>query len=408
MQPPIIHKAPWILCTGRECIADGGLVLQENTIAALGPVRTLQQRYPGAPVVDHPRTVLMPGLINGHIHVELSHLAHLAQDTPAESFTSWLTDMLAEREALGFVGPEVESAAANVLQRQYESGVIALADIGNTDLACRLAATFPGHLFPFVEYFGLGRVSLASALKKLEQQGDGVACTAHAPYSTHPHLIQALHDRAQKLGFFFPIHVAEPLSERSMLCRGEGALADFLRGRGFYDDDFRPAGIDIVGSVQYLHALGVLTENTICVHCIHVDDTEIDLLQSSRAGICLCPGSNRFLQTGKAPVPTFLKHGILPALGTDSAASNPELSLWTEMRILSEDHPAIAFEDIVSMATLGGAEALGMASEYGTLAIGKKGPVLAVEMPGKEESEKDVLSSLVLEGHAMNKYWISA
>lgn len=388
-------------------VADGAVVLHGETIAAVGLFRELSQEYSGGTVVDHPDCVLMPGLINAHIHLELSNLAHLGRMNPAASFTGWIGGMLNEREALGVTGPHVEDAARTVLQTQYESGVLALADIGNTGVVRKLVDGFPGLLFPFLEYLGLTRGSLVPALKKLEKTGEDIACTAHAPYSTHPELIRALKKRADRLGFLFPIHVAEPVSENSLLAHGTGEMADFLRERGFYEDVFSRVGFDIEGPVQYLHTLGVLDGKTLCVHAVHVSENEIALLKESEAKVCLCPGSNRFLQVGTAPVAAYLRQGLLPALGTDSAASNPEISIWREMQILAVDHPEVDPYDILKMATLGGAAALGIEREYGVLGPGRPGRFLAVTVPediihGKQE----ICAALVHGGSGTQPQWI--
>ncbi len=387
-------------------VAGGAVVLHGKTIVAVGPFRELEAEFAGAAVEDHHGCVLMPGLINAHIHLELSNLAHLSQGNPAESFTDWLTEMLSEREALGVTGPHVEKAAVDVLQAQHDSGVLALADIGNTGVAAKLVDVFPGLLFPFLEYLGLTRSSLVPALKKLGKAEDHVACTAHAPYSTHPELIRALKKRADQLGFLFPIHVAEPPSENSMLSHGTGEMADFLRQRGFYENVFAGAGIDIDGSVQYLHNLGVLNSRTLCVHAVHVSENEIALLRRSKAKICLCPGSNRFLQVGTAPVAAYLRQGILPALGTDSASSNPEVSIWREMQLLAEDHPEVDPYDILRMSTLGGAAALGIEAEYGTLAPGRSGRFLAVPVAADAQEEQEVCAALVHGGGNTQPQWV--
>jgi len=402
----VIHHAPWLLTMAGPVFTDGAVALQGETIAAAGPFAELTKRFSRARIINHPGTVLMPGLINAHIHLELSHLDHLGKKAPPESFTGWIGEMLAEREALGFVGPRVEAAALKVVQGQYESGVIALADIGNTGIAQTLSQNFPGILLTFLEYLGLTRASLVPALKKLEKTEAGIACTAHAVYSTHPALIKALKRRADSLGFIFPIHVAEPGSEQTMLNEGRGELVDFLRQRGFYDDTFQVAGIDNEGSVQYLHKLGVLNNRTLCVHAIHVTAREIGLLKKSGAHVCLCPGSNRFLQVGIAPVNDYLRHGLLPALGTDSVASNPEVSIWREMQLLGEDHSDVTPYDILRMATVGGAMALGLEAGYGTLEPGKKSRLLVVPITKEAHTADEVCAALVHAGSANKPQWI--
>lgn len=408
MPPPIaLHRAPWLLSMAEPVLCNGAVALQNNRIVVTGRFADVKVQFPGAEVIDHSDCVLMPGLVNAHTHLELSHLTHLARQTDGQDFTSWLTTMLAERERLGAFGARVEKAAREMLKSQFEGGIIALGDIGNTSMARSLVSSFPGRLLTFLEYLGLGRASLVPALKKLERLDNRVACTAHAPYSTHPELICALKQRAERLGYVFPIHVAEPAAETRLLCEGRGELADFLRQKGFYEDVFRARGIDISGSVQYLHSLGILNQRTICVHAIHVSVDEMKLLAQSRAKVCLCPGSNRFLQVGKAPLSDYLAHGILPALGTDSAASNPELSIWREMKLVAEDHPTVDPFIIVKMATIGGAQVLGIDDDYGTVETGKSASMLAVSIPPAITDPQVVVEYLVHDGSASRMQWLN-
>ncbi len=111
--------------------------------------------------------------------------------------------------------------------------------------------------------------------------------------------------------------------------------------------------------------------------------------------VCLCPGSNQFLQTGKAPVQDYLDQGLLPSLGTDSLASNPELSLWREMRLLAEAHPTVLPTEIFRMATQGGAEALGLEHRLGTLEPGKEADLLAVPIADNLKNAEQIFHFLV-------------
>jgi len=382
-------------------IQNGAVLTRQNRIIAVGPWQEL--RGQAEEIIDYPDQVLLPPLVNAHIHLELSHLDHLAGRDKGQPFLDWLETMLPERERLGAVGPHVLEAMRTTMREQWRQGVIALADIGNTRLNLQLTDSFPGFLLPFVEYLGLTRKSLVPALKKLGREEGDTACTPHAPYSTHPELIKALKDRAREMDALFPIHVAEPPAERELIGQGRGELADFLRGRGFYEDVF--SGVDSQGSVQYLHKLGVLDSRTLLVHCVHIDAEELDLIGKTGSRICLCPGSNRFLQVGQAPVAEMLKQGIRPALGTDSAASNPRLSIWREMRILAESYPDVAFEDIVAMATKDGASALGLDQWTGSLVPGRRAAFLTVTLPQPPGNEGAVYEYLVHTGDDCQVCW---
>ena len=388
-----IHRASWIVPVNRSPINGGGVALSQGKILAVGELARLRQQYPQASVVDHPHSVLTPALINAHIHLELSHLAALAAEPLDTTFTGWIMRLLQLRDTLGATGEQAEQAAEQVAGQQYRSGVSVLADIGNTAIGRNLAASFPGTLFPFREYLGLTEHTLVKNVQRLHQESETAFCSGHAPYSTHPRLLRQLKDRATALGHVWPIHTAEPAAEGEMIRQGRGELVDFVRQRGFWDNSFIPRGSG--GSIQYLRDLGILDHRTLCVHAIHVADEEIRIMAGEGVKVCLCPGSNQFLGTGTAPVRAYLDHGILPALGTDSLASNPELSLWREMRILAESNPAVTSEEIFRMATLGGAQSLGLEYRFGSLESGKDADLLAVPAAGNLDDVNQVYRFLV-------------
>jgi len=402
----ILHRAPWIAPIVRPVHADGGVVVGGGRIVAAGLFRDLRRRFDGCRIVDHPESVLLPGLVNAHIHLELSHLGHLARSGPPACFTAWIESLLEARTMDLRSDEELLAIAGVTLDRLYRDGVIVLADIGNTVIGRSLQAGFPGLLLHFTEYLGHGRAGLPGHLDRLSREAEEHLCTAHAPYSVHAVLFRALKERARRLGHPFAVHVAETEAEIEMIRRGRGELVDFLRRRGFWDNSFQATGIDNTGSVQYLHQLGVLDEQTLCVHMVHVGEAEMALLAASRAGICLCPGSNRFLGVGRPPLAAYLRHGLLPALGTDSLASNPELSLWREMRLLAEEHPGVQPEDILAMATLGGARGLLVDGEFGSLEPGRRADILAVPVPAGLADGREVAEFLVTAGQSVDPCWI--
>lgn len=408
MEAQILHRAPWIVPISGPVLADGAIVVQTGRIVEAGSAMQLLRKYPQAQLQEHPGCALTPALINAHIHLELSHLRIPERKQTVAGFTDWIATLLDLRGTENGNGDEVLAAARDALRRQHEQGVIALGDIGNTDLGVRLAPEFPGTLLHFQEFLGRSTKTRRSVLAQAATADDDRLYTAHAPYSTHPELIQALKARARRLHQPFPIHVAEPGSEAEMLSRGSGELYSFLDGRHFLEQPYQPpAGIDNPGSVRYLQGLGVLDAETLCVHCVHVSPDEARILAETGAKVCLCPGSNSYLRVGTAPVGIYLAHGILPALGTDSAASNPELSLWREMRLLREDHPAIDPAQVFAMATLGGAMALGLAEQYGSLAPGRSGRMLAVPVGKNCENPAQLYDLLTRDNQNLQPAWVN-
>jgi aminodeoxyfutalosine deaminase len=397
--PTCIHTAPWVVPVCSPVIAEGGVAVGEGHIVAVDVLPRLQQMYPQAEVRRYPESILTPALVNGHIHLELSHLNALTATAKKDRFTDWINRLLQLREDLGVEGETAWQAACQAADQQYRTGVSALVDIGNTSMGSRLADLFPGVLLAYKEYLGLAAWTLEKNMTRLRQESPDVRCCGHAPYSTHPQLLQRLKERATALDHVFPIHTAEPAAEAEMLREGRGEMVDFIRQRGFWDNSFVSGPSN--GSIHYLYDLGLLDQQTLCVHAVHVAEEEIRILAGEGSKVCLCPGSNRFLGVGTAPVSRYLAHGILPALGTDSLASNPELSLWREMALAAEEHPEIEPAKIFAMATRGGAEALGMGGVLGTLEAGKAADLLIVPSLPSPVNPHRIMTHLVTAGSTM-------
>jgi aminodeoxyfutalosine deaminase len=370
----VLHRASWLLPLSQPALADGGLLLHQGRILDRGPFSELAQAWPAVPIKEHPQAVLLPGLINAHCHLELSLYAPLSQQAAPADFLRWITRLLAARSQ----GEDAEAllqAAHKVLAAQQAQGLVAMADISNSGLT----PASQDWLLCCKEYLGLRADALPTALHRLSQEPEAQICTGHAPYSTHPRLLHALKQRARRLGHIFSLHVAESPEEQELFCHGSGALRDFLQERGVWDGSLPIQKHE--GVVAYLHRQGLLDEKTLCVHCVHLSQKEFQLLAETRTQVCLCPGSNAFLGVGRADIRRFIQHGMLPALGTDSLASNPELSLWREMQLVAQDHADISPELLVRMACLGGAQALALDKHLGSLDIGKSAAVLAVTLP---------------------------
>ena len=138
----------------------------------------------------------------------------------------------------------------------------------------------------------------------------------------------------------------------------------------------------------YAASLGALSFNTLAVHCVHQTNADIQLLADTNAAIIHCPKSNAKLGAGIAPLSCWLKtEGLRVGLGTDSAVSNNSLDLWEEMRFAlllqrakSEDAEAVTARDVLRLATLSGAEALGLSAQIGSLTPGKRADLIAVSL----------------------------
>lgn len=394
----ICHRAPWVVPVSAPVIEDGAVLVEDGRILAVGPYRD----FPDEETVrDHEESVLTPALVNCHCHLELSHLAALGRGrSPRGDICAWIEELLIQRAAAGEHDDHHLAVARAVLAGLHGQGTGLVADIGNDPESAVIGHGSPCRVLFFLELLGLTKGEAERKITLLEGVSSATMCTGHAPYSTRAELLVALKERARRLGHPFPVHVAESAAEASILEEGGGPMQTFLEKRGALDATFTPPG---TSPVAYLDRLGLLDNKTLCVHCVEVGGRDIEILADSKARICLCPGSNRFLGVGRAPVARMLARGIRPGLGTDSAASNPDLSIWEEMRLVREEHAGIEPEEVFRMATVNGARALG-AHDLGSLEPGGSGRILAVGTG--PIGAGDVFESLTSAGLDARPEWI--
>ncbi|MEW6593835.1 MAG: amidohydrolase family protein [Thermodesulfobacteriota bacterium] len=405
MQEPdrYIYRAPFVVPVASPVIPDGAVITEQGRVKAVGRYVDLKDDA-DAELVDYEGHVIVPALVNGHAHLELSHLAALGREPNSRpgDMPAWISSLLAAR-AEATDSEDAADAARYALARLYAGGCGAVIDIGNQPESRALGEGFKTRIFFYLELLGFARKSQEAALGRLETLPPDLCCTAHAPYSTGATLLQALKERASRSNCLFPLHVAESADEIELLRNSSGRFRDFLVGRGAWDGSFIPPG---VGAVAYLDRLGLLDEQTLCVHAVHVAEEEIVLLAERGAKVCLCPGSNRYMGVGKAPVAAMLAQGLRPCIGSDSLASNPDLSLWQEMAMLRADHPSLPPADVLAMATQNGARILGLEAELGAIAPGVSSSLLAVECAAAREGE--VLEYLTSRGAAIRLEWIES
>jgi cytosine/adenosine deaminase-related metal-dependent hydrolase len=419
----VLHRCPWIVAdaalqaTGDErgVIENGAVLAVDGAIQAVGKYNDLAAEFGSAVIVDHDYVVLTPGLINGHAHLELSHLAvqHPAeirsfQDGDMPGWIRCLLNSMQEfSEKNNHAAEKIIDYGRQALNYMFETGVAFVGDIGNHRESRNISKNYPDRVSFLLELLGLTReaenlgLALLSAADKESSIDIGFA--AHAPYSTTKKLIHEIKELSRKHENVFSIHVAESAAEIEFLWSGKGNFRQFLEDRGVWDNRFQPPG---TGAVNYLDRLGVLDDKTLCVHVVHIDQQEVEILATKKAKVCLCPGSNRYLGVGKPPVAKLLSKGILPALGTDSLASNISVNMWREMQLLREDSPAIDPCLVFGMATRGGAEAWQIDSLLGTLAPGKKAMFLAIESQASLKSVTEVMDYLTSLGETARVNWI--
>lgn len=386
-----VHAA-WLVPIVQPVIRGGWIDVdtERGTIAAIGKASPADTGSVDARV-DLGDVVVLPGLINAHTHLELSHLA--GHVPPADGFVPWVRRMLAVRFATPFDGDEVRDAIAGAIGEMEATGTVAVGDIGNTDAAVvPLAASglagvhFREALgFRAAEAEAIAETTRAAALRSRDALRPSAHSTArsesashrdtlrvsvapHAPYSSSAPLIRGLarglsDGRARAVS---SIHVAESADEGQLLADGTGALRELLSDLGAWDDTWQPPR---TGTVPYLADLGALHDGMLAVHGTHVTDADLGILRESAATLVTCPRSNRWVGVGDPPIERFVAAGVRLALGTDSLASVADLNLFAELSHLASLARPASAAALLRAATLGGADALGLPT-LGRLAAG--------------------------------------
>ena len=377
------YAARWILPVDAPPISDGEVVVEDGRIAAVRP-----SRAPASECRDFGNAILLPGLVNAHAHLEYTALRGFLEDIP---FFPWIRALTAAKASLT---PEDWLWSARLGAWEcLAAGITTVGD--NTDAGVTLRVLTESGLrgIAYQELFGIDNREPVSPImdalrekiarhRQTASDRVGVGVSPHALYTIRPALFAALQTYVAEERLPTSIHIAESASESLLTQRGEGPFAEMYARRGIGWDAPHAT------PTQYAAAQGALTPHVLAVHCVHQTPEDIALLASSGTAIIHCPKSNAKLGAGIAPLTQWLRtEGLRVGLGTDSAVSNNTLDLFEEMRFAllmqraaREDVEAVTARDVLRLATLGGADAMGLASQIGSLAPGKRADLIAVRL----------------------------
>lgn len=356
----------------RRVIANGAVAVRGDRIVGVGSKAEIDARFQAAQRLDRPEAILAPGLINTHTHAAMSLLRGLADDVslqdwlnkfifPAESknlsreYVRWGTRLGVLEMLLGGTTTFTdmyyfEDVVAEVAKEAGMRGVL-----GETIIGFPVAdAKTPADALRFTE----------SYLTRFRNDPLVVAAVApHAIFTNSDETLKAARALANKYGAPLLIHVSETKKEN--------------------DDELAKRHMT---PVKALDSLGVFSGRTVAAHCVWVNDADLAVLKARGVGVAHNPSSNAKLASGVAPVPKMRALGIAVGLGTDGpAGSNNDLNLFEEMDLavklqnVSTLNPqALSAAASLEMATLGGARALGLEKQIGSLETGKRADVIAV------------------------------
>jgi aminodeoxyfutalosine deaminase len=377
-----IYAASYVLPISAPPIPGGAIVVDNGQITAVGPLDVIRAGC-NADVTHFPGCAITPGLVNAHTHLELTHFpawkVRKGLDYLPKTYVEWIQQMVKIRRALQ--PGELELSVREGLRLSIESGVTAVGEILTDFSMAPLYCASPLNGRIFLEGIGHDRLQCEDLLERMEtalktiQGGLHPGLSPHTPYTVSEKLFRRIHELSGRLGIPKAVHLSEPLEEVAFMHDTTGPFAEVLYPMAHWEE-YLPHPRRTT-STQYLHDLGFLDDSTVAIHAVHVTPSDVAMLKEKGVTVVLCPRSNDRLFVGKAPHHLFKKNGVALALGTDSLASNDSLSLLDEMRFLREIAPGeFTAEELLTMATLGGARALKIEAVTGSLDRGKRGDFL--------------------------------
>lgn len=376
-------RARWIFPVEGEPLENGTVEIVDGRIAAVH-----DRHDPRA--INLGNVALIPGLVNTHTHLELSDI-----DTPigpSSPFTAWLRAVIGHRRARSAALPPEQSSRHALVAGGLESDASGSTLVGDIVSSLWSETALPPHrprIVAFFECLGLRPdqhdAQLAGARRHLQEWSRDAnsprvirGLSPHAPYSVHPRLYQALVDLAAEFRAPLAVHLAESHGELELLAQGTGEFVQFLQELGVWQPDSIPHGSRPLDYLRPLQAL----EHALVIHGNYLVADELDFLAGrSNITVVYCPRTHAYFGHTSHPWREMLDRGICVALGTDSRASNPDLSLWNELLFLRTQYPEFDPARLLRLGTLDGAAALGFDSELGTIAPGKAANLAVVALP---------------------------
>ena len=405
----LLLTARWVVPIHARPIANGAVRVEGGRIRWVGRLEDLPGAEAPIERIDLGEADLLPGLVNAHTHLELTAFRSLCEET---DFAEWLRRLIEAKYTRFPASGYAASSRWGVIEA-IRAGVTCVGD--GSDSGTVLDALIAGGLRGIVyrEVFGRDEKDLETSLGGLREglAGDLEKATErvrpgvspHSPYTASAGLIRAAAELSGERRLPFMVHAAESRAEEDLLRSGTGPFLEGFRARGVRWIPPRKS------TVRYLAELGALGPRTLLVHMVNADHDDISEVVRAGASVAHCPRSNAKLGHGVAPAAEMLSRGVPLGLGTDGAPSNNVCDVLDEARaavlfqraLCGEGARSLGAGAVLRLATIGGARALGLDAEIGTLEPGKIADLCAVDLSAPHHLPvHDVEAALVFSASA--------
>lgn len=327
--------------------------------------------------LEHYSGILVPGFVNSHCHLELSHLkGRIPEKTGLARFLGCINDL-----RYADPSPNAMMQAQTADRYMQDEGIVAVGDISNTAATLEIKRRSPLFYHTFVEVFGFHPSRAERAIMKAVQvenlfreAGLSVSVTPHAPYSVSEDLFHKVDERAKKTNSILSVHNQESREENLFSKEGSGPLLRHIHDRlGIDTSHWKPTGKSSLSAI-----LPLLNPKSplLLVHNTYTSEEDIREVRMQRKHapvfFVLCPRANLFIENHLPRIDLFRKEKLNICLGTDSLASNYSLSMLQEMITIQKHYPDIPLQELIDWASVNGARAINADTRFGCFETGKK------------------------------------
>jgi 5-methylthioadenosine/S-adenosylhomocysteine deaminase len=404
--------ADYLLPISAAPIADGAIVVDGKKIVAVGAKSELAEKFSQIEIEDFGEAAIMPGLVNCHSHLEITAMRGFLDGAEAD-FYSWLIKLTKTRGEI-LTEADVKFAALAGALEGARAGVTCFGDIGRFGVAGFEALKtngLRGIVFQETEFSPIDETAnedfekLTDKFLRLRESETPLVragLSPHAPYTVSRRLFERITEYALAENVKISIHAAESNQETDLMETGAGFFADIYKNLNLQWNAPRSS------SIEYLFQIGVLQAKPLLAHCVKVSEADIQRIAESASRVAHCPKSNAKFGHGIAPLEKFLNAKIRVGFGSDSVASNNNCDILEEARFATlvarnaeGGSRFFTAAEIIEMVTLGGARALGLDEEIGTLEAGKQADVIVISLDNiAQQPVHDVYSALLFASNA--------
>jgi len=369
-------RARWIIPVGSEPIEHGTIEVEAGRITAL------HNRFDKRST-DLGNVALLPGLVNAHTHLEFSTLRKPI--TPVTPFTDWIRAVRNER-----INRRTDTTADITagLTESAAGGTTTVGEIATAGWSAELFTSTTPRAVVFRELIGLrtnqigeqldiAGKHLAAANSTTSSDDLHRGLSPHAPYSVHPELFSRLVAVAAEFHAPLAFHLAETQAELELLSHGSGKFVQMLKEFGVWEPNAIPRGSR---PLDYLRQMASL-DHALVIHGNYLAEDEIDFVcRYPNLTVVYCPRTHAAFEHSPHSWQRLMERGGSVAIGTDSRASNPDLSLWRELCFLREQFPKVPPQRLLELGTIRGARTLGLEQTTGRLTVGRSADLIVVAL----------------------------